>query len=494
MAGLKEQAYSGVRWTSLNAVCTTALQFLQLAVLARLLDPTAYGLMAMVMVVIGLANVFADTGLSAAIIQRKDVRKEELSTLYWINILAGLVIYALIYLGTPLIARGFNAQELHSLLPVASLSFVIGAFGLQFQTLLRRELRFDVLTKIQVAAAFFGMIVAVGCALKGYGVWSLVWGNLGNTGLRTILLIVWGSRADWWPTFQFGWSASKGYLSFGLYRTGAMVANYFNSTLDQLVIGSLMGPEALGYYYIAVRLMIQPIQRINPILTNVAFPVFSKVQDDTSRLRKGFLQMSRLLATCNAPVLIGLAAVAPLAIPFLVGPQWLPAVPLVQVLAFYVLFRSLGNASGSLIMAKGKANWTLYWNISLILLVAPVVYAASLGGQIIHVAFALAGLQFVLFFCLYRILIRKLIGPCFMEYISAVGRPILLALLMSGIVLAASLALPPLPLTVALFVQVGIGALVYIMLSWLFQRELFFEVVELLPACVGAKRRMTGSG
>lgn len=440
------------------------------------------------MVVMELAVVFADVGLSSAIIQRKDPKKEELSTLYWFNIIIGFIVFGLVCILTPVIAIGFGVDEIRNLLPVAAISFVISPFGVQFQTLLRKYLRFDVITKINVCSAIVGMLTAIGCAFNGYGVWSLVWGGLSNTAIRTGGLIGWGWHAKWRPKLYFRWSDMQGYLSFGLCRVGAMLANQLNSRADQILIGALMGPVALGYYNIAFRLVMEPIQKINPVLTSVAFPVFSIIQDDTRRLKSGFLRMIRFLMSVNAPVLIGMATVAPLAVPLLIGEKWLASIPLVQILSFYALVRSLGNAGGSLIIAKGKANWTLYWNIALLLIIPTVVYLSSFEGEMVHIAFALVAMQVALFFCHYRVFIRNLIGACLSEYLHVLARPIILSLAMSAIVLICSIFIHDLSVATTLSVQVSIGVLTYLTLSWFFQRDLFSEAVQLLPAKFGLAR------
>jgi len=301
--------------------------------------------------------------------------------------------------------------------------------------------------------------------------------------MLTGLFIFMGWRTDNFPGLHFQWGDTKGYISFGLYRVGAMAINQFNSRVDQLVIGAFLGPVALGYYSIAFSLVMQPIQKINPILTQVAFPVFSIVQHNTSRLKSGFLKMIRFLMFINAPILVGMSTVAPLAVPLLIGNKWVPSVPIVQILAFYALIRSLGNAGGSLIVAKGKANWTFYWNMALLLIIPATLYGSiTLGGSILHVAFALVGLQLLLFLFHYRMFIRNLIGPCFLEYVHNIGRPVLLSFVMSIIILACSLFVQAIPIAAILSIQVSLGALIYIMLSWLFNKKLSIEVLDLLPS------------
>jgi len=488
MTSIELKAASGIRWTTLNTVSITVIQLVQLGIIGRILGPEAFGLMAMVMVVMESGGIFADVGLSSAIIQRKEQKKEELSTLYWFNIIIGFIVFSVVYLFTPVIAIGFRIAEIESLLPVTALSFLISPFGLQFQTLLRKYLRFDVIAKINIFSAITGMLTAIDCALNDYGVWSLVWGGLINVAVRTGLLIGWGWRAKWQPKLHFKWSDMHGYLAFGLYRVGAMVANQISSRADQILIGVLMGPVALGYYNIAFRLVMEPIQKINPILTSVAFPIFSIIQDDTARLKRGFFRMIRFLMSVNAPVLIGMAVVAPMAVPLLIGEKWLPSIPLVQILSFYALVRSLGNAGGSLIIAKGRANWTFYWNIALLLIIPAVVYFSSFKGEMVHIAFALVVMQVVLFFFHYRAFIRNLIGPCLPEYLYSLGFPIILAFAMGAVVFICSYFIQELPAAINLSAQISIGTIVYLALSWSFQRDLFSEAVQLLPTKFGLAR------
>lgn len=482
MQGLKQKALSSVRWTTINSISTTIIYFVQLAILGRLLGPEAFGIMAMVMIVVEFSNIFANFGLSDAIIQRKNNEAEVLTTLYWINVALGIILFVAIVLLTPIIADIFGVDSLNSYLPITALAFVFSSFGVQFQTLLRKTLRFDILAKVNILSAFFGLCIAVAIAGKGYGVWALVGGYIANAFFRTLFFMIWGFRSAYRPGLSFRWdNDTRDYLGFGLYRMGAMAANEFNSRVDQLLIGMLMGPLALGYYNFAFRLVLQPVQMLNPVLTQVALPLFSIVQDDTVSLKKGFLKMVQLLMVVIAPLLIGLAAISPVAVPFFVGEKWMQSVPLVQVIAFYAIIRSLMNAGGSLIIAKGKANWTLYWNIALIFFIAPVIYLASLGGEVIYIALALVVMQLILFLCHYRIFIIKLIGPCFSEYIQSFGRPILISFAIGLTVIACSFLTFDLPVIIRLSSQVVIGVITYILCYWFFQRTVFFELIELFP-------------
>lgn len=481
MSELKRHAAIGVRWTALSTIITTILQFIQLAVLGRLLDPKAFGLMAMVMIVIGFAQLFSQMGLSEALIQRKAPTTNELSSLYWLNIASGAVVCFVVWGITPLIAKGFGTPELKSILPFVAVSFAIAPFGTQFQALMQKSLRFNILAVIEITYVIINTSLSIILAWFGLGVWSLIWGNLIGMIVRTSILIKYGWNQSTRPQFYFHWPEVAEYFRFGLYRVGAMSTNYFNSRTDQIFLGAVLGAETLGYYSMAVNLVLMPIQKINPLVTRVAFPVFSQVQDDIPRLQRGYLQMVRLLMFMNAPILIGLSAVASLAIPLVLGEQWKSTVPLVQVLAFYALIRSLGNAGGSLILALGRADWTLYWNLLLIFVVPPIVYFGSLKGGVIYITGLLVTMQVLLALAHYFVFIRRLIGRCFGMYLQAIGIPTLLAVAMGIIIISLKPLLESLPNLLALGIQILTGICSYVVFLGLFQRKYINEILIFLP-------------
>jgi lipopolysaccharide exporter len=476
---LKAQAISGGKWTAFSTVITTALQLLQLLVLARLLKPEDFGLMAMVMVVIGFAQAYADFGVSAAIIQRQDATRNQLSSLYWLNIVSGIFLFLLMWVITPLVILLFHEPRLKALVEVVSLGFLITPIGVQFQMLLQKTLRFDVLARQDIATSILGLCVTSLLAWLGYGVWALVWGQLSTASAKTILLVQTGWR-EWSPSLRFRFEDLHGYLSFGIYQMGERAINYLNSRFDQLLIGYLLGPQSLGYYNFAFNLVIQPISRINPVLTKVAFPVFAKIQGDDNRLRVGYFSVQRILSMANFPILVGFSAVAPFFIPVVFGEQWHPAIVLVEILAFVALIRSTGNPVGSLLLAKGRADLGFQWNAMLLITQIPGILLSAHFGGVVGVCVGLLILQVAYFWMSYFVLIRSLLGPCFSGYIKSMVPPLVLSMVMVIPVL-----LLPLLLTVASpiwmpFMQVICGSLFYCILNWLFLRKQLVEIKNMM--------------
>ena len=435
MTSLKNQATSGVKWTGASAVITTGLQFLQLAVLARLLAPSDFGLMAMIMIVIGLGQVFVDAGISNAIIYRQDVTRQQLSSLYWLNIMAGIVVFFVVWAATPLVVTLFNEPRLAELVFWVAFTFLIIPVGQQFQILLQKELRFNLLAWIEVAAAVIATAVSIGTALLGQGVFALVWGALANAAVRTVLLLVVGLK-NWRPAWRFKISDIRSFVSFGLYQLGERTINFLNSKLDTILIGSLLGAQALGFYTLAWNLIIQPLQKLNPIITRVAFPVFAKLQDDNARLKKSYMNALDILSTMNFPYFFGLAVVAPLLVPVVFGAQWLPSVILIQVLCVVGLFQTAGNPIGSLLLSKGRADWAFKWILVFVVAKIPAIYAGVVIGGSIGVAIALVGVYVLGSILGYIVLVRRLLQPCLKEYLESMWSAFWISLCMALIVLS----------------------------------------------------------
>lgn len=370
---LKQRAITGAKWTTASTVLVSVFQFIQLIILARLLGSSAFGLIGMVMVVVGFANAFADMGMSNAIIHRQDTTKQQLSSLYWLNLFTGIVVCCTVILISPLIVEFFQEPQLQNLLIFTSAIFLITPIGQQFQMLLQKELNFDRLAKIDVMSSFFGTVIAISSALLGFGALSLVFGQLGSTSLKSVNLATVGWRT-WKPSLHFDIADLKGYLGFGMYQMGERSINYFSANIDTILIGRLLGAEVLGLYTVAYQLIITPLRKINPILTRVAFPVFAKIQSDNLSLISGYNQMIKLLGYLSCPLLIGLAVTAPLLVPALFGDGWEQTIFLVQVLSVVGILKMLSNPGGSLLLAKGYANIGFYWNLLYTIFAAVIFY------------------------------------------------------------------------------------------------------------------------
>jgi O-antigen/teichoic acid export membrane protein len=284
---------------------------------------------------------------------------------------------------------------------------------------------------------------------------------------------------------HFRRSDLKGYMSFGLYQMGERTLNFIYSRMDQLLIGMFLGPIALGYYSFAWNLIIQPVNRINPILTKVAFPLFARIQNEEERLKRGYLTLVRIVATINAPMLVGFAAIAPTLIPLIYGAQWAAAISLIPPLAVVGLLRCIMNPIGTLLLAKGRADLGFIWTLGVVLLnTAAVMISLQLSGAV-GIAYCLLMLHILYLFAIYTFVIRRLVGFCFALYIESLLPALTTAGIMAGCVwlLPSTPAVGSLALVVA---QIATGAIFYgvatLVLQWPWLSEMAILFGFRLPA------------
>ncbi len=470
----------GMKWTGLSTIVVTVVQLLQFALLARLLSKEDFGLMGMIMVVIVFSQVFTDMGISSAIVHRQDLNKKHLSSLYWLNILAGIAVFAILLLIIPYIADFYNEPKLKELLFYIAFIFLITPLGQQFQFLMQKELKFNSLAKIEIVSVVLGSTSAVLLAILDYGVWSLVWGQIITNSVKSLLLMTYGWKT-WRPALRFKGEDLKGYISFGAYQMGSRSVNYFASNIDYILIGRFLGTEALGIYSLAYQLIVIPVTKINPVITKVAFPVFSLNQKNDEIINQGFIQMTKMLSFVTFPILIGLIAVSDILVPVVFGAKWIDAVPVIQILAVLGLLRVLMNPNGSVLLAKGRADLGFMWDLGVAIINGLAIYLVVNQG-VLAVAIAYVAVSFINFI-LGRKLLHHVTKLKAGDYFRSLRVPAIISILMAIIVyllVLLSVQIGLQPSWVLLIVLVLIGALSYVFLAAQFDKSLFNKVISMV--------------
>lgn len=420
-----------MRWTTTASVTTTVVGLAQLALLTRLLDRQDFGLMAMIATVLGFANVFADMGFSNAIIARRETTRDQLSTLYWTNILTGGALFLVMFAVSPLVVDFFGQPRLSGPLMLASVTFLVTPFGQQFQILFQKELAFRRLAYVETGSALFGAAVAVGtAAFADAGVYALVFGQLATSGSRALAFAI-GGWSSWRPRLRLRPGDLRGYVSFGLYQMGERGIYYWAANVDYLLIGRYLGAAQLGVYTIAYQLVVMPVAKLNPVLTKVAFPIFARKRDDLAALRKGYGELIELVSFVSMPLLVGLAVTAPVAIPVLFGAQWEQSVVLVQILALMGILKTISNPSGSLFLGRGRADLGFWLNVASTTVTVAVLWAVVERG-VAAVAWGHTLINVVFFFVEY-LFIRKVCGLGLGAYLARLARPALAAAVMGAL-------------------------------------------------------------
>lgn len=362
MITLKSQALSGLKWNSVANVSGTVIQLLQVSILTRHLAPEDFGLMAMAMIVFGFSQAFADMGISGAIIQKQEISESQLSTLYWINIFAGFTVFLVVILLAYPIAVFYQEPRLMKILVYVSFSFIIQSFGQQFRILFQKQMNFSLLTKIELTSKIIGLLTSTTLALYGYGLYSLVWSTLSQSVVLSMLLVFYGFKVNR-PSLVFRLNDIRQFLSFGAYQMGEKTINYFSANLDTLLIGKFLGMEAVGFYNLAWRLIMYPLIQINPIINRVAFPVYSKLQNNKVALGRYYTISLHCLSLITVPILAFMFFYANEVVAVVYGCKWETTASLLKILSFVGISKAIGNPGGSIILALGRADICFWWNV-----------------------------------------------------------------------------------------------------------------------------------
>lgn len=420
---LKKQALAGIKWTTAASLINSVVQLVQLAVLARLLDTTDFGLMAIVMVVIGFSQMFIDMGVSNAIIYKQKITVKQLSSLYWLNIIIGVLFFILLIAVSPLISNIYENQKLTPLINLVAVTFLIKPWGQQFMVLLQKNMQFNAIAKTDIASRFISFIVVIVLAYKNFGVYSIAIGTIIFAIFSTIGYNFYG-RNLYKPKLYLNIKLLKDFLSFGLFQMGEKILQYFSSQFDTILIGKLLGIEILGIYNVAKNLVIKPSGIINPVVTKVTFPLMSMMNDNILQLKEVFLKTINYLSYVNFPVYFLIALLAKPIVFVMFGEEWEAAVPIVQILSFTFLLRSIGNPSGSLLLSRGKANVAFYWNLIMFSFYPISIYIGSLWG-IIGITWGTFILQLLLFYLNWKFIVYKTCKASFTEYFNSIKNPII---------------------------------------------------------------------
>ena len=457
-------------------VFKAGLQFFQLAILARLLMPADFGLMAVVVALMAFLQIFADFGVSSAIIHHQEISREQLSSLYWLNVGSSIALAILIVLAGPWVSAYYVQPELQPLLTLSAITLVMGAAGQQLRVVAEKHLRFDVLAKVEVAGALTGFMFAVGIALAGGGIYALVGGAMANTAMLTVLLWIYISDG-WRPMIVFRIQEVRHFLNFGAFMIGNNLLNTFSYQIDVLLGTKILGVQSIGTYSLAKEFSIGISRLFNPIITRVGTPMMAKAQGDAALMKKVYLQTMRMTASVNFPIYIAMGVFAPEVVNLVFGHKWSDAIPLLQVFAAWGLFRSTANPVGSLLIARGRADLSFKWNLAIFFVVPPVVWVGSLWGAN-GLAVSSLGLMVAIFIPNWYFLVKPLCGAEFSEYCQQFFPP-LLASIVAAMAAFASVYWFTGDI-VRLFIGAIVGALVYLGLSSWINREWIVPMQALL--------------
>ena len=423
---LKQKTFSAIRWGMASAIGRAGINLLQVAVLARLLHPSDFGLMAVVVAILSFAVIFSDMGVSNAIVHYQNISHEELSSLYWLNVLTGAVLTLLFFVISPLIANAYGETALASLLKWASLSFVITAIGQQLRVVAEKELRFVDLARIEIFSAFTGVAVAIVWAFMKPSVYAFVAGQLTSVSITTILFWIILTRG-WRPLFRLRLSEARRFIAYGGYMVGNNLTTAFHRQADILIGGPMFSATNLGLYSLPRDFSLQASSIVGAVSSRVGLPMLAKLQHDQQKLRLAYLSTLRMAASVSFPLFISIAVFSSEIVNLLFGSKWIASAPLLSILSLWVMLRFVVFPAGTLVFAVGRADRAFWWNAVLCILLSTSVWYAAQYGTIVMARVQLAT-SFILIILSWYFLVRPFCGAKLGTYLRVLAVPFIISL------------------------------------------------------------------
>jgi PST family polysaccharide transporter len=379
----------GMSFTVAAQACKFMLQIVSVVVLARLLAPSDFGLVTMVVVVTGVVQVVSDGGLSAATIQYPAITHEQVSSLFWINAGLGAALTGALMLAAPLVAWIYHDPRLTAICLVSSLSFLIGGFAVQPDALLRRRMCFRDLAFIDVTTTAAGIAAAFLAALTGLGYWALILMPLVAAAVR--LLMLWIACA-WRPGRMQRAPGLRRLLAFGVSVAGGNIVGAFAANITPFAIGLAGGPHVLGLYNRANTLSSLPSGQLMPSFMSVAQPALARVAGEPQRFQRAALSLLRKMSMFGSWITVTVIACADGLVAVFLGPGWEGASDLLRLLAVFALVEPMAGSLACMLIAYGKPDALLRWKFFSFLIIALSVCAGTVWGVTgIVASFSLSG-------------------------------------------------------------------------------------------------------
>jgi len=480
---LKSQGIKAFYWDFLGKIALHGVSLIITIILARLLEPSDFGLIAMIMVVVIIAGIFSDIGLSGALIQRRKVLEIHYSSVFFFNITTGLLLTLLTFFSAPIIADFYGQKALVPLLEVVSVLFFITSLSAVQNAILRKTLNYQLITKINVLASFYSGVIGIILAYLGAGVWSLV----AQVILREVFIniIIW-NKTSWIPSWAFSWKALKQLWRYGFNMFMAGIIDTIYEKIDYMIIGKLFAPAILGFFHQAKQLNTFVVQYSSGSLMSVLFPVLSKIQKDTDYFQKVFIKSLGIICFVTFLLLGELYLVSEELIVGLFGDKWMPSVIYFQILALSGFAYPISALMVNVISSRGKSGKFLQLEIykkviqSLNLYVLFVygveaflygLIVVSLLGTLLNIKFASAEIALGFF---------KVLKPLVVQAVITILVVVLISLVMNEI---------DVNNLISFVMKTLLFVMLYMAVNWVFKIKSFEFVKEQVMPLIKSKIR-----
>ncbi len=467
---LSRKAVRSSFWAFMLRGSGFALTTLKLIILARLLSPSDFGLMAIALLAISMLEAFSQIGFLPALVQKKEDIKEYLNTAWTVTILRGLALTTILFLTAPYIATFFNDPEAESILQVVAFSILLQSSFNIGVVYFQKELQFKKQFAFEISGTIIDFIVSVVAAIILRSAWALVLGLLAGTLVKCIVSYI---IHPYRPRPKIEFLMAKELFSYGKWILGSNVWIFLGAQIDNIVVGRFLGSASLGIYQLAYRIANVPATEITYVIGRVAFPTYSKIQDQEDTLKKAYFRTMSLTTAISIPAALGLVALAPEFTTVFLGEKWIPMIQVMQLLAIAALIKSVVSTGSPLFIGSGNPNFEFRMQLvrSLIMLICiyPLTDLLGISGAALCVILSAIGMAAV-----WYPLTRKVTRAPWENYALSIGPPLLGSLIMAACFYFLTLNWDPnqqsFVLAASIFIGVCIiGGLIYLAVIYLIQ-------------------------
>lgn len=470
---LKSKVLSSLIWKLLERGGTQGIQFLIQIILARMLTPDDYGVIAIIMIFIALANVFIQSGFNTALIQKKKTDDIDFSSVFYLSLGVASILYIILYLTVPIIANFYKTVELIKILRVLSLTLFLGVFNSIQNTIIIKNMEFKKEFFSSLIAVFFSGILGIILAYKNYGVWALVYQQLANQFL--ICLILW-NIVRWRPKFLFSLERIRILFAFSGKLLLSSLFDTFYMNITSLVIGKIYTASMLGFYNRGNQFPQLIISNFNGSIQSVIFPALSAVQEDRNRIKEIVRRSIVTSSYIIFPLMIGLMIIATPLIKILLTDKWLPCVPYLRIFCLSYALWPIHTANLQAINAVGRSDIFLKLEIiKKILGLSILIVSMNYGMYAIAVGVLITG---ILSSFINGQPNKIILNYGYLEQIKDICPSLVLSLMMGCLIYPISMM--KLNNLTIIIVQVILGVFVYIFLSYILKLECFIYIVKIL--------------
>jgi PST family polysaccharide transporter len=479
--GLRTATVKGTAWSYVSFITMRLPALVTIVVLTRLIAPSDFGIIAIGLVVLTYLDTLNEFGINAAVIYFAHDDERELSVSFWLSMASGVVAALVMSIAAFPLAALFDEPQLRSVIPALSLAYVLSSLGSVHIALLKKRLQFRQLVPVDAARAIGKAVVAIGGAFAGWGVWSLVAGQLAGELAGSV--VVW-IRLKWRPAFDWDWTIVRRVLGYGSHIMGVGVTGVILTDLDYLIVGSRLGTEQLGFYSVGFRLPELAVMGVCYAVSATMFPVLTKLRDDSGAVESGLAKSLRVLALVTIPIGVGIALTSKDFVATFYGAEWAPTAEVMPLIALYSVVVSITFVCGDAYKAMGRPGILATMGAARIPL-ALICLLLVVSHGIVWVAATQLTLITISMIA-QMIVAHHVLDLPFGMFIRSTRSGVLASAAMAVVVIAFQQATSSLSSPARLFVAVAIGVVTYGAVALALERSLIGEVAHGLRTRVGA--------